>query len=142
VATTAAALHEHHGRDVPFCFNRKEAKDHGEGGRIVGRALAGRVLIVDDVITAGTAIRESIDIITSAGATPAGVLLALDREEQGRESTRSAVQEVRDSFGLPVVSILTLSDLIGGVREGVAGVPAEVLPDLEAYRARYGVTGG
>jgi len=139
VATTAAALHDHHGRDVPFCFNRKEAKDHGEGGRIVGRPLAGRVLIVDDVITAGTAIRESIDIITAAGATPAGVLLALDREEQGRESTRSAVQEVRDSFGLPVVSILTLSALIDGVRTGVAGVPPEALADLEAYRAQYGV---
>ncbi len=140
VATTAAALCDHHGRDVPFCFNRKEAKDHGEGGRIVGRPLAGRVLIVDDVITAGTAIRESIDIITAAGATPTGVLLALDREEQGRESTRSAVQEVRDTFGLPVVSILTLSALIAGVREGVAGVPAEALADLEAYRARYGTS--
>jgi len=138
VTATAAALAEHHGRDVPYCFNRKEAKDHGEGGRIVGRALTGRVLIVDDVITAGTAIRESIDLIRAAGATPAGVLLALDREERGRESARSAVQEVRDSFGLPVVSILTLGDLIAGVEAGVDGVPGAALADLRAYRAEYG----
>ncbi len=138
VTATAAALAEHHGRDVPYCFNRKEAKDHGEGGRIVGRALAGRVLIVDDVITAGTAIRESIDLIRGAGATPAGVLLALDREERGRDSARSAVQEVRDSFGLPVVSILTLTDLIAGLETGVDGVPAAALADLRAYRAEYG----
>ncbi len=138
VTATALALAEQHGHDVPYCFNRKEAKDHGEGGRIVGRALAGRVLIVDDVITAGTAIRESIDLIRAAGATPAGVLLALDREERGRESARSAVQEVRDSFGLPVVSILTLTDLISGLEAGVAGVPAAALADLRAYRAEYG----
>ena len=138
VTATAAALAEQHGRDVPYCFNRKEAKDHGEGGRIVGRALAGRVLIVDDVITAGTAIRESIDIIRGAGATPAGVLLALDREERGRDSARSAVQEVRESFGLPVVSILTLTDLITGLEAGVGGVPPETLPALRAYRADYG----
>jgi orotate phosphoribosyltransferase len=138
VTATAAALAEHHGRDVAYCFNRKEAKDHGEGGRIVGRALAGRVLVVDDVITAGTAIRESIDLIRAAGATPAGVLLALDREERGRESARSAVQEVRDSFGLPVVSILTLTDLIAGVEAGVGGVPAAALGELRAYRAEYG----
>jgi orotate phosphoribosyltransferase len=138
VTATAAALAENHGRDVPYCFNRKEAKDHGEGGRIVGRALAGRVLIVDDVITAGTAIRESIDLIGGAGATPAGVLLALDREERGRDSVRSAVQEVRDSFRLPVVSILTLTELIGGLEAGVEGVPATALDDLRAYRAEYG----
>ena len=95
VTATAAALAEHHGRDVPYAFNRKEAKDHGEGGRIVGRPLAGRVLIVDDVITAGTAIRESIAMIRAAGATPAGVLLALDREERGQDSALSAVQEFR-----------------------------------------------
>jgi orotate phosphoribosyltransferase len=138
VAATAAALAEHHRRDVPYCFNRKEAKDHGEGGRIVGRALAGRVLIVDDVITAGTAIRESIEIIRAAGATPCGVLLALDREERGRDSTLSAVQEVRTSFGLPVVSILTLSDLVTGLAAGVGGVDPAVLPALQAYRAEYG----
>ena len=138
VTATAAALAEHHGRDVPYCFNRKEAKDHGEGGRIVGRALAGRVLIVDDVITAGTAIRESIEIIRAAGATPCGVLLALDREERGRDSMLSAVQEVRTSFGLPVVSILALSDLVTGLASGVGGVDPSVLPALEAYRAEYG----
>jgi len=138
VTATAAALAEHERRDVPYCFNRKEAKDHGEGGRIVGRALAGRVLIVDDVITAGTAIRESIELIRAAGATPAGVLLALDREERGRESSRSAVQEVRAAFNLPVVSILTLTDLIAGLEAGVSGVPAGALADLRAYRTRYG----
>ncbi|MBS0394254.1 MAG: orotate phosphoribosyltransferase [Proteobacteria bacterium] len=138
VTATAAALAEHHGRDAPYAFNRKEAKDHGEGGRIVGRALAGRVLIVDDVITAGTAIRESIDLIRGSGATPAGVLLALDREERGRDSARSAVQEVRAEFNLPVVSILTLTDLVAGLEAGVGGLPASALADLKAYRARYG----
>ncbi len=139
VTATAAALAEHHGRDVPYCFNRKEAKDHGEGGSIVGRALAGRVLIVDDVITAGTAIRESIQIIQAAGATPAGVVLALDREERGRESTLSAVQEVRANFALPVVSILALTDLIAGLEAGVAAAAPEVVVALKAYRAEYGV---
>jgi orotate phosphoribosyltransferase len=138
VTATAAALAERHGRDVPWAFNRKEAKDHGEGGTIVGRKLAGRVLIVDDVITAGTAIRESIDLIRAAGATPAGVLLALDRQEQGRASARSAVQEVRDQFGLPVVSILTLADLIAGLEQGLQGVPPGIVADLRAYRDRYG----
>ena len=138
VTATAAALAERHGRDVPWAFNRKEAKDHGEGGTIVGRRLAGRVLIVDDVITAGTAIRESVEIIRAAGATPAGVLLALDRQEQGRESARSAVQEVREQFGIPVVAILTLADLIAGAKAGSAGIPPDALPALEAYRERYG----
>ncbi|MCX7057084.1 MAG: orotate phosphoribosyltransferase [Proteobacteria bacterium] len=138
VTATAAALADGQGRDVPYCFNRKEAKDHGEGGRIVGRPLAGRVLIVDDVITAGTAIRESIDIIRAAGATPAGVLLALDREERGRDSALSAVQEVRASFGLPVVSILALADLIAGLQSGIGGVEPAVLSALQAYRAEYG----
>ncbi|MEI8298164.1 MAG: orotate phosphoribosyltransferase [Pseudomonadota bacterium] len=138
VTATAAALADGQGRDVPYCFNRKEAKDHGEGGHIVGRPLAGRVLIVDDVITAGTAIRESIDIIRAAGATPAGVLLALDREERGRDSALSAVQEVRASFGLPVVSILALADLIAGLQSGIGGVEPAVLSALQAYRAEYG----
>ncbi len=138
VAVTALALAEQHGRDLPYCFNRKEPKDHGEGGRIVGRALAGRVLIVDDVITAGVAIRESIALIRAAGAIPAGVLLALDREERGCDSARSAVQEVRATFQLPVVSILTLTDLIAGVEAGLGGVPPAALPGLRAYRAEYG----
>ena len=141
VAATAAALAERHGCDLPYCFNRKEAKTHGEGGRIVGRALAGRVLIVDDVITAGTAIRESVEFIRGAGAQPAGVLLALDREERGRESGRSAVEEVRAEFSIPVVAILTLSDLIAGVEHGLGGAPAGALAELHAYRAAYG-TGG
>ncbi len=138
VTATAAALAERHGRDVPWAFNRKEAKDHGEGGTIVGRKLAGRVLIVDDVITAGTAIRESIDLIRAAGAEPAGVLLALDRQERGRESARSAVQEVREEFGIPVVSILALADLIAGLEQGLAGVPADTLSAMRDYRDRYG----
>ena len=138
VAATAAALSDQQGRDVPFCFNRKEAKDHGEGGSIVGRALGGRVLIVDDVITAGTAIRESIDLIERAGATPSGVLLALDREERGRDSDQSAVQEVRDRFNLPVVSILTLTELIAGLETGIGHVTPQALADLRHYRATYG----
>jgi orotate phosphoribosyltransferase len=138
VAATAASLSDQQGRDVPFCFNRKEAKDHGEGGSIVGRALGGRVLIVDDVITAGTAIRESIDLIERAGATPSGVLLALDREERGRDSDQSAVQEVRDRFNLPVVSILTLTELIAGLETGIGHVTPQALADLRHYRATYG----
>jgi orotate phosphoribosyltransferase len=138
VAATAAALAEHHGRDVPYAFNRKEPKDHGEGGRIVGRPLAGKVLIVDDVITAGTAIRESIAMIRAAGATPAGVLLALDREERGQDSSLSAVQEFRQTFNVPVVSILTLSELIAGAGRSESGIAAVALADLQAYRAQYG----
>src|SRR6202790_3034512 len=109
---TAAALAEHGGRNLPFAFNRKEAKDHGAGGNIVGGPLSGEVLIVDDVITAGTAIRESIDIIRAAGARPAGVLLALDRQERAPQSRLSAVQEVRDRYGIPVVAVVNLADLM------------------------------
>ncbi len=138
VAATAAALADHHGTDVPYAFNRKEAKGHGEGGLIVGRKLAGRVLIVDDVITAGTAIRESLELIRAAGATPAGVLLALDREERGRDSLESAVQEVRREFGLPVVSILTLTELIAGLETDGKGVAEAALGDLRTYRTQYG----
>jgi orotate phosphoribosyltransferase len=134
---TAAALADRHARSVPFAFNRKEAKDHGEGGRIVGSPLTGRVLIVDDVITAGTAIRESIDIIRGAGATPAGVLLALDRQERGREGALSAVQEVRAQFGIPVVAILSFADLVAHL--AAAGSTLE-LSGMVAYRDRYGVT--
>src|ERR1700730_10436945 len=116
VTVTAAALTETQNRSVGFAFNRKEAKDHGEGGRIVGGPLTGRVLIVDDVVTAGTAIRESVDIIKSAGARPAGVLLALDRQERGSDSDNdnelSAVQEVRERFGIPVIAVIGLKDLM------------------------------
>jgi orotate phosphoribosyltransferase len=135
VTTTAAALAEHEGRNLPFSFNRKEAKDHGEGGTIVGAPLAGRVLIVDDVITAGTAIRESVDIIRSQGATPAGVLIALDREERG-QGEKSAVQEVEDTFGLPVVSVIRLRDLMSHLES--AGEQS-TLAAVQAYRDRYGV---
>jgi orotate phosphoribosyltransferase len=143
VAVTAAALHADHGRNLPYAFNRKEAKDHGEGGSIVGRPLSGRVLIVDDVITAGTAIRESIQIIRAAGAEPAGVALALDRQERGRDAAgndlpESAVQEVRRLYGIPAFSILTLSDLIDMLRAGSELLPASALSAMEAYRARYG----
>ncbi len=137
VTVTAAALAAQ-GRSLPFAFNRKEVKDHGEGGGIVGGALTGRVLIVDDVITAGTAIRESIDIIRSAGATPAAVLLALDRQERGTgESRRSAVQEVREQFGIPVITVIGLDDLLEHLRAHGRG--AEVA-GMQAYRDRYGVT--
>jgi orotate phosphoribosyltransferase len=121
--------------NLPFAFNRKEAKDHGEGGTIVGAPLSGRVLIVDDVITAGTAIRESVEIIRAQGATPAGVLIALDREERG-QGERSAVQEVQETLGLPVVSVLRLRDLLVHLED--AGERA-VLEAVRAYRDRYGV---
>src|SRR6202795_703946 len=133
---TAAALAEVTGRDLPFAFNRKEAKGHGEGGSVVGSPLQGRVLIVDDVITAGTAIRESIDIIKAAGAAPAGVLLALDRQERGSDGRLSAVQEVREQFGIPVIAVIGLKDLMQYM-QGL-GRPAE-LADMQAYRERYGV---
>ena len=135
VTATAAAMAEHEHRDLPFAFNRKEAKDHGEGGTIVGAPLRGRVLIVDDVITAGTAIRESIDTIRAHGAEPAGVLIALDREERGR-GERSAVQEVQDTMGLPVIAVLRLRDLMVHLEETGDG---EILESVRAYRERYGV---
>ena len=135
VTAAAAALAERHGLDVPFAFNRKEPKDHGEGGMIVGSPLQGRVLIVDDVITAGTAIRESIDIIRAAGAHPAGVLLALDREERGSVSPLSAVQEVREQFGIPVIAVLNLSDLMHHMRKKGRAVE---LASMQSYRDRYG----
>jgi orotate phosphoribosyltransferase len=135
VTAAAGALAEHQGRDLPFAFNRKEAKDHGEGGTIVGAPLTGRVLIVDDVITAGTAIRESVDIIQSHGALPAGVVIALDRQERG-QGPLSAVQEVREQFALPVVSIITLADLLEHLER--AGRSAE-LARCRNYQAQYGV---
>ena len=134
-ATTAVALAEHHNRDLPWCFNRKEAKAHGEGGSLVGAPLTGDVLIIDDVITAGTAIREAIDIITAAGAQPVGVVLALDRQERG-SGQLSAVQEVEQTLHLPVTSILKLADLIEYLeRSG----NASQLAATRAYRGQYGV---
>jgi orotate phosphoribosyltransferase len=138
LATAAAiALAARHGRNVPVAFNRKEAKLHGEGGSLIGASLAGRVLIVDDVITAGTAIRESIDFIRAAGAIPAGVVLALDRQERG-QSALSAVQEVQKTFSIPVIRIITLADIIEHLE--TASRPDE-LADLRNYRTRYGVDG-
>jgi orotate phosphoribosyltransferase len=137
---TAVALASLHGRSVPYAFNRKEAKDHGEGGRVVGSALAGRVLIIDDVITAGTAVRDSLDIIRAAGATPVGVALALDRQERG-QGVLTAVQEVEKDYGLKCVSIVTLADLITALAGPVGGpkrISAEQLSALTAYQARYG----
>jgi orotate phosphoribosyltransferase len=136
VTITAAAMAERYGRNLPFAFNRKEAKDHGEGGTIVGSPLKGRVLIVDDVITAGTAIRESIDIIQAAGAQPVGVLLALDRQERAGNGSLSAVQEVRNQYQIPVVSVVNLADLMDHVAD--SGQAADIA-DLRLYRERYGL---
>ncbi len=135
--TTAVALAEHHDRDVPYCFNRKEAKTHGEGGNLVGSALQGRILLVDDVITAGTAIRESMQIIQAQGAELAGVLIALDRQERG-QGELSAIQEVERDFGTQVISIIGLNDLINYLQ----GKPelAAHLDAVTAYRAQYGVS--
>ncbi|MBM4209313.1 MAG: orotate phosphoribosyltransferase [Gammaproteobacteria bacterium] len=146
VATTAVALAEQQGRNVLWAFNRKEAKDHGEGGQMVGRPLAGRVVIVDDVITAGTAIRESVELIRRAGAEPVAVLLALDRQERGH-GERSAVQEVESEFGLRCVSLLTLADLIDMLSQSggspsapdTSALPVEHLQALRDYRAQYGI---
>ncbi len=135
-AACSVALADHHQLDVPYSFNRKEAKVHGEGGNIVGSPLQGRILIIDDVITAGTAIRESMQIIDAAGAKPAGVLIALDRQEKGRGEL-SAIQEVEQQYGIPVLSIITLENLITYL---------EQQPDMQtnlatvkAYREKYGI---
>jgi orotate phosphoribosyltransferase len=134
--TTAVALAEHHQLDVPYCFNRKEAKAHGEGGTLVGSPLAGNILIIDDVITAGTAIREVMQIISAQGATAAGVLIALNRQERGNGAL-SAIQEVERDFGIPVVSIVSLTQVL----EYLADDPQlkQYLPAVEAYRAQYGI---
>lgn len=135
--TTAVALAEHHQRDVPYCFNRKEAKTHGEGGTLVGSPLKGNIMLVDDVITAGTAIRESMQIIQAQGATLAGVLIALDRQERG-QGELSAIQEVERDFGTKVVSIIGLNDLINYLQHKPE--LAEHLAAVTAYRAEYGVS--
>jgi orotate phosphoribosyltransferase len=131
----AAALAEHHGRDLPYCFNRKEAKDHGEGGQLVGAPIKGRVLIVDDVITAGTAVREAVAIIRAAGAIPVGLVIALDRQERG-QGPLSAVKEVEQEHSLKVAAIVRLTELTdwlaarGGMQDALAGV--------HEYRIKYG----
>jgi orotate phosphoribosyltransferase len=135
-AATAMALADQHGRDLPWAYNRKEAKDHGEGGVLVGAPLKGRVLIVDDVMTAGTAVRESLGLIHAQGATPAGVLIALDRQERG-QGELSAAQEVQRDYGIPVVAITGFSDVLAyaGERADLAAEHQRLL----AYRERYGV---
>lgn len=136
-STTAVALADHHQRDVPYAFNRKEAKDHGEGGQLVGAPLTGKVLIIDDVISAGTSVRESVEIIRTAGAEPAGVVIALDRQERGK-TQHSAIQEVEQQHGIPVISIICLNDLLSYLAED-SRLPVETLPAVQAYRAQYGV---
>src|SRR5690606_22644728 len=135
-ATTAIALADHYQRDLPYCYNRKEAKDHGEGGTLVGAPLQGKILIVDDVITAGTAVREVMSIIDAAGAKPAAVLIGLNRQERGKGEL-SAIQEVEQNFGIPVVSIITL-DHITAYLESQPGQQGMV-EKIQAYRAAYGV---
>jgi orotate phosphoribosyltransferase len=144
-ATTAVALASHPGmggRDVPFAFNRKEAKDHGEGGTLVGAPLQGRVVIIDDVITAGTSVRESVELIRQAGAEPAAVLIALDRMERAGAddalSAHSAVQDVAATYGMPVVSIASLNDIMALLKDDPA--LAEHRESVAAYRAKYGVS--
>ncbi|GLQ92022.1 orotate phosphoribosyltransferase [Dyella acidisoli] len=135
-AATAIALADQHGRDLPWAYNRKEAKDHGEGGVLVGAPLTGRVLIVDDVMTAGTAVRESLALIRAQGATPAGVLIALDRQERG-QGELSAAQEVQRDYGIPVVAITSFRDVLtyAGERSDLAAEHQRML----AYREQYGV---
>jgi len=135
-AVTCVALADHHGRDIPYAFNRKEAKDHGEGGNIVGSPLQGRILIIDDVISAGTSVRESVEIIREHGATPAGVIIALDRQEKGQQD-RSAIDEVKEQFNMPVASIVRLEHLVAYLSEKPDSAAA--LARIQAYREKYGV---
>src|SRR5690554_444026 len=135
-ATTAIALADHHQRDLPYCYNRKEAKDHGEGGTLVGAPLQGKVLIVDDVITAGTAVREVMQIIDAAGAQAAAVLIGLNRQERG-QGPLSAIQEVEQNFGVPVVSIINLNHIIDYL-ENQSG-QQDMVDNIKRYRATYGV---
>lgn len=135
-ATTAVALAEHHQRDTPWCFNRKEAKNHGEGGTLVGAPLAGNVVIVDDVITAGTAIREVMQIIQAQGAQAAGVLIALDRQERGTGAL-SAIQEVERDFKMPVISIVSLQQVLEYLAQSAE--LKQYLPAVERYREEYGI---
>jgi orotate phosphoribosyltransferase len=141
-SATAVAL-ARAGRDVPFAFNRKEAKDHGEGGTIVGAPLQSKVVIVDDVISAGTSVRESVEIIRAAGATPAAVLLALDRQERGGDAdtikSHSAVQEVRELYGIPVFSIANLSHVLNFLRHTSDAELGQYQQAVIAYRQEYGV---
>ena len=134
--TTAVALADHHDKDVPYCFNRKEKKAHGEGGTLVGSELNGKIMLVDDVITAGTAIRESMEIIAQNGADLSGVLIALDRQEKGKAEL-SAIQEVERDFNTKVISIVKLADLISYLES--QGTMDEHLASVKAYRDQYGI---
>ena len=134
--TTAVALADHHDIDTPYCFNRKEKKAHGEGGSLVGAELKGKIMLVDDVITAGTAIRESMEIIKANGADLSGVLIALDRQEKGKGEL-SAIQEVERDFDTKVIAIVSLNDVISFLKQKPEY--AEHLPKVEAYRASYGI---
>lgn len=138
-AATAIALASEHGRDVPFAYNRKEAKDHGEGGTLVGAPLQGRVLVIDDVITAGTAVREVVGMIEAAGAQLAGVAIGLDRQERGGGEL-SAIQEIEQSFAIPVLSIIDMGHIIAWLAES-GPEHAGVLQAMRNYRERYGVQG-
>ncbi|MAW23214.1 MAG: orotate phosphoribosyltransferase [Porticoccaceae bacterium] len=135
-AATSIALSEHHGIDVPYCFNRKEAKAHGEGGTLVGAPLEGKVLIIDDVITAGTAIREVMSILEQAGAVAAGVLIGLDRKERGK-TDQSAIQEVEEQFGIPVASIIDIDDILHYLK--AKPDHNNLVEQIDKYRQEYGV---
>ena len=137
-ATTVVALSADHGIDKPYCFNRKEAKDHGEGGSIVGAPLAGRALVIDDVITAGTAIREAAQIIIDDGATMAGIAVAMDRQERGTGEL-SAIQEVERDYGVPVIGIIQLDHIIGYLEVSHNGELQKYLPAVSRYREEFGV---
>ncbi|MEQ1620130.1 MAG: orotate phosphoribosyltransferase [Methylococcales bacterium] len=134
VTTTAIAYAQLTGTDIPLAFNRKEAKDHGEGGLLVGAPLQGKVLILDDVITAGTSVRESVAIINQAQATPAGVLIALDRQEIGQNNS-SAIQEVTEQFAMPVYSIISLQNII----DYLSAIHSDQVPKLLEYQHEYGI---
>ena len=135
-AATSIALSEYHGIDVPCCFNRKEAKAHGEGGTLVGAPLEGKVLIIDDVITAGTAIREVMSILEQAGAVAAGVLIGLDRKERGK-TDQSAIQEVEEQFGIPVASIIDIDDILHYLK--AKPDHNNLVEQIDKYRQEYGV---
>ncbi len=143
LASAVAVELARQGRNVPFAYNRKEAKDHGEGGTLVGAPVRGRVLIIDDVISAGTSVRESITMIQKAGATPCGVAIALDRQEKategGRDADHSAVQFVTRELGLPVAAIATLTDLLAYLNDAAGAELAAHAAPVQAYRDRYGV---
>lgn len=137
-ATTALALATQHGIDKPYCFNRKEAKAHGEGGSIVGAELRGRVLIIDDVITAGTAVREAVEIIQGAGAELASIAVAMDRQEKGTGSS-SAIQEIEQAYGIEIAHIISLQNIIDFLQAADDSALSEHLPAVEKYREKYGV---